>query len=171
MADSKQLSIRAAQAVGVFTSSFVSGASLGLSVFVIPRLLELPSPLMLRQWERTFSQGRRLIPAVGQTAALSYFYLAYRFGLHRGITGRLYLLAGALSFSIIPYTLILVMPTNRRLLKKAKDAKQLAITEELVEVGAREESAKYLVDQWGLHNLGRAALLMASSAIGLLATL
>jgi hypothetical protein len=43
----------------------------------------------------------------------------------------------------------------------------MADTEEVTELGTKEESAKYLVDKWGLLNLGRAAMLAAAGVIGL----
>ena len=46
-------SIRAAQAAAIFLSAFSAGTNLSLSYFVVPRLLESPTPLMLQQWRRT----------------------------------------------------------------------------------------------------------------------
>ena len=171
MAEGKPLSIRLAQATALFVSSTAAGVSLSISAFVIPPLLESPTPLMLRQWKGAFQRGRRTMPAAGEAAALAYFYLAYRFGLRHGLAGRLYLLAGGLCVGIVPYTLAVIMPTNRKLLKKVEDARELGVAEELLEVGAREEGAKYLVDHWGMLNLGRAAMVAAASVIGLFATL
>lgn len=164
----KPTSVRAAQALAIFLSTGGSGLSLGLSTLVVPRLLESPTPLMLRQWARVLMAGKHTFPALGAAAAAPYWYLAYRFwGAGGTRVGQLYLLAGALCVGIVPYTLVVVMPTNRKLLRKVDETKWLAEADEVVETGAREESAKYLVDHWGMLHLGRVAMGAVAGMIGL----
>ncbi len=86
MAENKPLSIRAVQVAALFISTTMTGVSLSLSAFVIPRLLESPTSLMLQQFSRSLERGHRTMPPTSQAAALTYLYLAYRFGLREGIT-------------------------------------------------------------------------------------
>ncbi|KAH8883518.1 hypothetical protein GQ53DRAFT_663765 [Thozetella sp. PMI_491] len=170
MGDIKPVSLRTVQAAALFISCTLSGASLGLSVFVIPRVLESPPALMVQQWERTFDNGRHILLSASQAAAAAYFYLAYCFGMSAGAAGKLYFLAGILCVGCIPYTLAVIMPTNRKLLLKVEELGRLGAEKELVETGPKEERAEYLVSRWGLFNLGRAALFVTACLAGLAAT-
>ncbi len=169
--------LRAAQAATLFLVSATAGASLSVSVLVIPRLLESPTPLMLRQWRNMFEFSKWVIPGAAEVAAAGYVFFAYRAGLST-LPGKLYLLASALSAGIVPYTLAVIMPTNRKLFAKADEVDRLGLLAEtgekgfevkggLVESATREESAKYLVDRWGVLNLGRSVMLAASGLVGL----
>jgi hypothetical protein len=77
-----------------------------------------------------------------------------------------YLVSGLLSVGIVPYTLVVVMPTNNKLFKKADETKTLGKGDEVVEVGLGEETAHKLVDWWGVLNLGRGVMLAASGVLG-----
>ena len=67
---------------------------------------------------------------------------------------------------IVPYTLLVMMDTNKKLLAKVDETKTLGIKDEVVEVGLGSETAHKLVDSWGMLNLGRAALLVIGSLVG-----
>ncbi|OAA62817.1 hypothetical protein SPI_04357 [Niveomyces insectorum RCEF 264] len=170
---------RAAQATGLFVSAAAAGAGLGLSVFTVPRLLEAPPDLMLRQWKRTFDRGKPVFIASGVVSALSYGYVYYAAqrslaSSHVLVASRLPLLAAGLSLAVMPYTLLFVLPTNKKL--EARVA-QVAEAEEKRTAGGsagtktftaeEEESAKQLVDRWGLLNLGRPLLMAAAAFVGL----
>ncbi|KAM7194266.1 protein of unknown function (DUF1772) domain containing protein [Naviculisporaceae sp. PSN 640] len=190
------LLIRALQGLTPLLTSFTTGLSLSLSVILVPRLLESPSPLMLRQWMATFDQGKKLIPSLCGVSALGYFTLSvwhFRFNSLQGYgsgfggprLGKIYLLAGLLTLGIVPYTRLVMWGTNLELMKKGREmngasfgvasskgkgkgkgkeveeGESIAITEE------QERGAKYLVDHWGLLNLGRAALVGAAAVLGL----
>jgi len=162
----KTTTVKAAQTAALFLSSATFGGSLGLSALLIPRLLESPVPVMLRQWHATYQVAKRAFPAGAQLAAASYVGLAYRAGLGT-LAGRAYAASAALCFGIIPYTLVFLIPTNRKLLAKVADAERLGPLDELVEASRREESARYLVDWWGVLNLGRAAMLASAGVLGI----
>ena len=77
-----------------------------------------------------------------------------------------YLAAGALSVGIVPYTFIVLMPTNKKLLTKVDETKALGKEESIVEVGLGEETAHKLVDWWGVLNVPRGLMLAASAIVG-----
>lgn len=100
--------------------------------------------------------------------------------------GRVYLTAGLLALGIVPYTRLLMWDTNLELMKKGREmngsawgatansaskGKGKEIEHEEREIAVvteeQEKGAKYLVDHWGLLNLGRAALVGAAAVLGL----
>jgi hypothetical protein len=103
-------------------------------------------------------------------AALSYFYLAYqehKLGGFEG-TGKLwrYVTAGLLSVGIVPYALIFLQSTNKKLFLKVEETRGFGVKDEVVEVGLGEETAHKLVDWWGVLNMGRGMLLALSGIVG-----
>lgn len=68
----------------------------------------------------------------------------------------------------MPYTFIVIRPTNTKLLRKADETRSLGKMEEVMEVGVgKDENAHALVDWWGVLNLGRGALVVASGILGI----
>ncbi len=110
MATERPLPIRIAQTLGITVSALLAGNTLSLSFFLIPRLLESPTPLMLRQWKTMYITGRALVPPTTTLATLSYFYLSYN--SHTSSTSPFtsntasisYLVAGLLSIGVMPFT-------------------------------------------------------------------
>jgi len=77
------------------------------------------------------------------------------------------MLSGILALGIAPYTMLVIDPTNRKLKAKVEETKGLEVTDTLVEAGtAGGETAHVLVDRWGVLNLGRGAMLVASAIVG-----
>ena len=172
MASESPLPIRLAQTLGISTSLIFAGANTALSIFLIPRILESPTPLLLKQWKNMYDAGKAAGRPAGALAALAFFYLSYKshttsvsaFVDNRKAWG--YLTAGLLSIGIVPYTLVVIMPTNNKLFKKVDETRTLGKGDEVVEVGLGEETAHILVDWWGVLNLGRGVMLAASGVLG-----
>ncbi|KAI3399767.1 hypothetical protein diail_5563 [Diaporthe ilicicola] len=172
--------IRTTQAVSIFLSTLAGGGNLALSILVVPRLLESPTPLMLRQWVNSYRLTRVLFPTLGNIPGLTYLFLSYhhhRDSLSAGAPAkaRAYLAASLLCFSVVPYTLALLIPINRKILRKAEEMKGMKAVEgaEVQEEGVGplgEESAKWLVDHWGMLNLGRGIAWSVAGMLGLAAT-
>ncbi|KAK4129229.1 hypothetical protein N657DRAFT_676887 [Parathielavia appendiculata] len=178
--------LRLARGTALLLSSLSSGIVLSLSAFLVPRLLESPTPLMLAQWQRTFQLGASTMPLTGAVSAAAYFWLGLR-GLRApggaivvagdGLSGlsraRLLLAAGALSVGIVPYTILVMSGTNGKLKALRERVGGAAVKKgaERELVAEEERSAKWLVDHWGMLNLGRAGLLIAGTVCGLVATL
>ncbi|KZL85766.1 duf1772 domain containing protein [Colletotrichum incanum] len=159
--------LRNIHASTVFVNTALAGLNLGLSVFVMPRLLESPTPLMLRQWSNMYKRTSRVFPIPTLFCALSYWYMAYTVR-HLPSKSRLFAAAGAFCFTIVPWTRFFLVSINRKLFKKIEETKDMGI----MAVGLsqeEEEGAKYLVDQWGLYNLGRSIAIGLGGAVGLYA--
>lgn len=226
MSTPKPFSVHLAQFLAIGLTTSAAGAELALSTFLIPRLLESPTPVLLRQMSHHIFAGRVIFPPLTAAAAACYYFLAYRFmpaaaeGGGRVIGGSAgggkavaFLAAGLLAQLVAPYTWRLVLPINGKVVKRAQDAgvletyvvdgaqaagpkppsdelspedqldaQQRAVEERVVagaakvkgilqvlvdETGPEEETTHYLVEEWGVLNLGRAMLLGLSGAIGI----
>lgn len=177
--------VRSAQAASIFISAAAAGGSLGLSTFLVPRLLEAPTGLMLRQWGRTYQAGKIVFPGAAGTAAAAFAYVYFKTANASSphslevTASSLPLVAAGLCLAIVPYTILILRPTNKELLSKAALAEQdvrVSKAERAAGAGtvytAQEEaSAKQLVDRWGTLSLGRPVLLAAAAVVGLVAYL
>lgn len=197
-----QLPIRLAQCVGITASSALAGASLSISFNTIPRLLESPPHLLLKQWNNLFQQGKAFFPIASLIPAGSFFFLAYK--QTDKLKLKLFAAAGALAVGIVPYTLLFMMYTNTKLLgkvdeeqavyanqyggdaddvssgsgrkhkKSSKDRersdrrykKSSSSRRETIDEDEDVRTAHELVDRWGVLNLGRSLLMIASAAVG-----
>ncbi|KDN67264.1 hypothetical protein CSUB01_11388 [Colletotrichum sublineola] len=163
-------SIRAVHATTVFATTALAGLNLGLSVFVVPRLLESPTPLMLRQWSGMFLRAGRVFPLPVLACALSYWYMAYHHAARHlpGGKSRLLAAAGALCFTIVPWTKFFLVDINGELNRRAGETSGMGV----MTVGMtheEEEGAKSLVDRWGLYNVGRSVVVGLAGAVGMYA--
>jgi hypothetical protein len=78
----------------------------------------------------------------------------------------LYLASGLLAVGIVPYTQLVIAPTNRKLLAKAEETSTLAVEDTVVEIGLGGETAHKLVDDWATLNVGSSILLGLAAVIG-----
>ncbi|KAM0322150.1 hypothetical protein ACHAQA_009638 [Verticillium albo-atrum] len=139
-------------ATTALASTTAAALTLSLSVILTPRLLELPTPLMLRAWTSSHARTETALPLSAVACAASYALLAQRGG------SRALAAAAALCLSVVPWTRLVM---RRRLENKIQ---RLADAE--VRTAAQDESAKWLVDQWGVYNLGRVVPVLVAGVVG-----
>jgi hypothetical protein len=181
-------SIRAAQALGITASACLSGASalvdllpqidrncsggiLAISYVTIPSLLLAPGSLGVRQWQKTFNQGKAAAPPIAMLSSAAFAYLAYKLSKTLNQTkGELYGLAALSTLSIMPYTLVVMRGVNGKLLNKANDLKAMSLDDIATNLNDSEESAKELIDWWGTLNFGRGLLPLVGTIVGAWAT-
>jgi Domain of unknown function (DUF1772) len=127
------------------TAAAFSGAAIYINAAEQPARLELDNSAALREWKPSYSRGFAMQASLALAAAL--------FGLLAlwGSRDWRWLIGAALIFSNWPYTLIVILPINKRLEATSPDA-------------ANEET-RGLINTWGrLHAvrsaLGSAATLM-----------
>lgn len=149
-------SARLLQTIGLTTTAFLAGTSASFSLYAVPRILESPTPLLLKQFKHMYTAGHDSLPAGTVIAATSLLYLAYDSRAAGTTAWRGYVTAAVLAVGIVPYTLAVMMGTNNVLLGKAEEEEE--------KVEAQAASVKQLVDQWAIMNLGRSVLL-ASAAV------
>jgi hypothetical protein len=150
-----------------------AGSILAISYLSVPSFLLAPSPILARQWQLCFDRGKIINPAIALVSAVTYAWLSYKlYGTLNHPKAEIYAISAILTLGIVPYTIIGMMPTNKKLLKKCEEMKGMSVEEKATEVGfARGESTKELVDRWGMLNLGRGALPLVGAVLGLWTTL
>jgi hypothetical protein len=173
MADTP-ISIRLAQVIGLTMSSAIAGSVVTISAMLVPRLLESPSPLLLKQWKHAFDVGKATIPPLAGICSLCFGYLAYEAKRAPNAIPRLwqmYTASALLCIGIAPYTLTAMASTNNKIIKKAEETSALKADDKIVEVGLGGESAHQLVDKWATLNMGRGIMLATAAVLSTLATL
>ena len=70
---------------------------------------------------------------------------------------------------IVPYTIVVMGTTNRKLMEMESKVREVNVLEEKIEEKkvASPETAHSLMDWWGVLNLGRGAMLVVSGVLGL----
>ncbi|KAJ1324554.1 Anthrone oxygenase [Microdochium nivale] len=141
--------IRSLQAASVIFAGTASGLSVGLSVFVVPRILELPTHLLVRHFNHVLDVARKLMPpmlllpglmnaalaaglrwlevrSLAGTGGAARAFASSRVGttsstLFRGLAPwKFYAAAAVVSFSMVPYTLIVMQPMDRMMVARNK---------------------------------------------------
>jgi len=153
--------VRAAQLVGVTGSGVLAGASIMLSVWVIPTLMEAPAPVAAKQWKKMFDLGRVSMPPTTILTSSIFGYLAWQSATPSSF--RLYTAAAIIAPTMIPFTIGVMMPTNNKLEEKAQSFASSGADEVGV---AKEETVNALLDRWATLNLVRSVLLLTSAILG-----
>ncbi|KAJ9637128.1 hypothetical protein H2199_007414 [Coniosporium tulheliwenetii] len=164
------VAIRLTRAVGITASAFLAGQSAALSYILVPSILEAPAPLAVRQWRKAFNIGKIVGPVLSVLSGGIFAYLANR-EPRTSSAFKFYTAAAVLLPSIIPYTTLVMMPVNRKLLSKADSLANVSITDDTESGVAREETAHALIDKWAMLNLGRALMTSIGAFCGVWATL
>ena len=106
-------------------------------------------------------------------SALAYAFVTYK--LYRTLhhpKAEIYAISALFALSIAPYTIMFMLPTNKKLQRKLEEMKGLDVGEKATEVGlAKGESTKELLDWWATLNFGRGLLPLVGAVLGLWATL
>ena len=91
---------------------------MGLSLIGIPALLKrnVQTDHLLRQWVCLYNYSHRLLPAISVATLLIYVYVVFKKWTD-GESWILYAVAGALTVGIIPFTLIVMLSTNKLLFR------------------------------------------------------
>ncbi|KAI0845664.1 hypothetical protein F5Y00DRAFT_163737 [Daldinia vernicosa] len=149
-------SIRALQAISIALLTTTAGASASLSIFLVPRLMESPTPLMVGQFLRAVSSARRRLTIPLILPGILHAYLAYLVP----VKARMYVIAATLTLSTLPWTHFAITPLNRELEGR------------IMTLDAEEfETAHQLVDSWATRNLYKPVVNFAAGIIGLYAAL
>lgn len=125
-----------------------------MSIAGIPAAKLIPQT-SAQTWAEVFRCGIALMPKVAATVAAAWGYAAYD-ARSRGDSWTGYVAAGALTVSIVPFTLIFMGKTNDALHLAAKGASTLGSAQ-----------VAELLDRWGSLNLVRSALPLLGAVTGL----
>ncbi|KAH8899427.1 DUF1772-domain-containing protein [Thozetella sp. PMI_491] len=149
--------VNIAATAGILGSTWITGGIMNMSTLAIPALLAatLPPQAVATQWNFLFERGKATMPPTAVASLLGYAYLAY--DAHaRGQGWKGYAAAGLLTVSIVPFTLIVLDPTNRALTAVANGSIKLL----------GEEGTKVLLQKWARINFFRSLLTLSGSLIG-----
>jgi hypothetical protein len=116
--------------VAVLACTLFAGAALYVNVAEHPARLSCGTEIAARQWVPSYERAKAMQVSLAVVATLS--------GLIRGIQegSAIWFSATALFFAVIPFTLIVIRPTNNRLLDPRRDPRS-AETRELLESWGR----------------------------------
>ncbi|KAL1858710.1 hypothetical protein Plec18167_003413 [Paecilomyces lecythidis] len=192
-------SYKVAQAVGILGSAFASGGILSISSLTVPALtlpgrsaiLKAPAKTdtpgsalshITHQWLDVYNKGKIMFPSLALTSALAYSYLAYtlRHTASAGKVARLYLIAAATTMTIVPFTIGVMLPVNKRLEAHAtrddateKEGKEGMATsaEEEAKRTREDREVPALLETWTYMNAGRSLFPLAGAVVGITAAL
>src|SRR5258708_10129216 len=116
--------------IALLLAAVFAGAALYVNLAEQPALLTLEDRALLAEWKPSYDKGKMMQASLALLATLAGLLAAYESG--RAI----WLLGAALMLAPWPYTLIVIMPTNRALHATAIDS-ATAETQRLIEKWGR----------------------------------
>lgn len=122
-----------------------------------------------KQWKQAFESGKSQNPPVAISASAAFIYLAWQSNSSiqqvANMKLQLYTAAALLTIGIIPFTLIFMNTTNRKLSIFAQEATRSVPTDKL------SSKVKKLLAEWQLLNGIRSMLPLLGGAAACMATL
>jgi hypothetical protein len=109
-----------------------------------------------------FSSGKTQNPPIAVVTAVSFSYLAWTLRSLPGNKARLYGAAAVMTIGIVPWTLLMMNPTNQKLLAKADNA---------AAVEGDENEVQDLLKRWTTLNGIRSLLPLLGSVTAVVAVL
>lgn len=144
-------------AAAVISGSFLSGAMMSLSAFVIPVFLDTDQDAehMVRQWARLYHYGHIYLPAlcVSTTGLYAYASLSKRVADNKQWSR--YALAATSTIAMVPFTWLVMTPTNNTLFRL--DASELVMELSLV---------RGLVVRWAWLHVTRSLFPLVGAILG-----
>lgn len=142
-----------------------SGAMMSLSLVAIPVLLDTTTDAtqLLDQWTCLYQYGGQFLPPIAICTVLLYLYICKQKRAAKR-PWRILALAGITTVSVIPFTLLIMVPTNNELLRlqAASEAEPLVLFQ--------ISGAKELVVRWTRLHLTRSLFPLAGAVLGTLGT-
>ncbi|KAI8944905.1 hypothetical protein F4801DRAFT_570146 [Xylaria longipes] len=146
---------------------FLSGAMMNIAILDVPVLLEVSharSSDVLNHWGKLYEYGARLYPSISVTVGLLYLYAILSSSkLSSRRSWIVFLVAAGTTLAMIPWTLLVMMPTNDTLMR----ARDLAGESKGAEVMLWEEVEGLVVHWQRLHFL-RSLFPLVGSVIGVM---
>ncbi|KAK7937313.1 uncharacterized protein PG986_014181 [Apiospora aurea] len=158
------------QSLALITGSFLAGAMASLSLVAVPVFVDTTETAeqLYIQWARMYHHGHLLLPALAVLTLLLYGHI----GLVKRRVGRRYwrpwLVAGLVTVLMVPFTWVVMTPTNNALFRLETEAQ--AGSGLLASSPGGLDEARALVRTWSLMHLARTMFPLVGAVLGALAT-
>ncbi|KAL6158161.1 hypothetical protein ACJQWK_07386 [Exserohilum turcicum] len=131
--------------------------------------MEAPAPLAVKQWHSVFTRGGAIARPLAILSALATGYVAYHQDTG-SMAFRLNLASTILLPSIVPFTLLVIAPTNAKLMAKKDELASASLEDQGIEANAAEgETVHELMDWWATLNMARTLLVGVGAVCTVLA--
>lgn len=140
-----------------------TGAMLSISVITVPVLYnttDAPSQL-LKQWSRLYWYGHIYMPAMSVAVTGLFLYIATQKRASKNDIWQRYAMAGAITITMVPYTLTVMAPTNNSLFALSDEALVGPSSVSLREV-------QQIIFGWAWLHVARSVFPFVGSMIGLM---
>jgi uncharacterized membrane protein len=133
----------------VLASTLFAGAAVYINLVEHPARLSCGTEIAVRQWVPSYKRATVMQVPLAIVATLA--------GVARGMVGggMLWLVGAALIFAVIPFTAIVILPTNNQLLAPGRDQ--------------ASAETRQLLESWGRLHAVRSALSVAASVLFIMA--
>ena len=139
---------------------------MSLSTIVIPVFLDTDteSTRLVRQWARLYHHGHLYMPAVSVAAIGLYGYVALRKRASNRKQWLIYAAAGATTITMVPFTWLMMVPTNNTLFRLEALASATASAVDL-------STVQELVVRWAWLHVVRSVFPLVGAILGLVGVL
>jgi uncharacterized membrane protein len=131
--------------LAVLACTLFAGAAVYITAVEHPARLSCGTEIAVTQWAPSYHRATMMQAPLAVIAAL--------FGTIRGLQGggRLWIWAAAIILAVVPFTLLVIRPTNNRLLDPRRDR--------------RSEDTRHLLESWGHLHAVRSVLSLVASIL------
>ncbi|KIX07457.1 uncharacterized protein Z518_02110 [Rhinocladiella mackenziei CBS 650.93] len=170
--------LRAVKCVGVTGAMWLGekGNIAALSLMAVPALRlskandGVSSTSLVKQWRYIYEAGKSQNPPIAAATAAAFIYLAWsvRRIAPRSQIPLYYGSAAVLTLGIVPFTLMVMSPTNNRLIQHSET---MSMEGSAAPSRARDDEIDQLIAKWNTLNGVRSLLPLAGGILGLVASL
>ncbi|KAJ4354474.1 uncharacterized protein N0V89_006211 [Didymosphaeria variabile] len=156
--------------IAIITGTFLSGASLSNSWFSLPILIKTLSPLNVGNKLQHFSLMQAyadpIFPLTAITTSLLHWTCSYRRWASDGGAWEGFAWAGAATFCMIPYSLVVVFPTVWKIEAVQRKVEKTESDGEDKWMDAEVEEARVLLQRWNAQHVVRGFMPLIGALIG-----
>lgn len=134
------------------------GIMMGISLMTIPLFLDtnIQPAHMLTQWIRLYHYGHLILPPMAVATCLIYAYTV----TSKRASGKpwiIYAVAGAVTVSVLPFTWLVMVPTNNTLFR---------LDDEIIAAVPTLDYVQELVTRWGRLHFVRSSFPLVGAILG-----